>query len=343
MSLALVLAVAIAGPAASQEHGMGEHGYEGGGSGAVAPGMSSSVRIGFDTVRPSRLDIVTGESVTWTNDSARVHTVTADDDSFDSGRLSSSRTYTHRFTAAGEAPYHCTLHPLIQGVVDVHELLLDTPEQAGAPRRPFPLSGRAALPAGTVVSIEADGGTGFAPVTSAQVGDDGRFAARVVPAATASYRAVAGDVASPPVRLLVLDRRVALTVRRIGGHLQLRAKVTPASRGGRVVLQLFLPERFGWWPVQGARLGADSDARFTLHSMRRLRARVRYTLADGATALATSRTVHVGPPAGHHADQRSPSAFVVGASASLPPPRTRRVARGSTTRAAAPSQYGFGT
>jgi plastocyanin len=295
-ALVLVLAAVIAGPAASQEHGMGEHGA---GAGA---GVSNSVRIGFDTVRPARLDIVTGESVTWTNDSARVHTVTADDDSFDSGRLSSSQSYAHRFRTAAEAPYHCTLHPLIQGVVGVHDLLLDTPAQAGAPRRPFALSGRAALPAGTAVSIEADAGAGFAPVASAQVGDDGRFAARVVPAATASYRAVAADsaVTSPPVRLLVLDRRIALTVHRVGAHVQLRATVTPPARGGLLVLTLFLPERFGWWPVQRAVLGADSSARFTLHAMRRLRARVRYTLADGATALATSRTVHVGPPAAHH-------------------------------------------
>jgi plastocyanin len=300
-ALALVLAAAIAAPAASQEHGMGDHGSGGGaGAGAMATAVTNSARIGFAAVLPPRLDIVTGETVTWTNESARVHTVTADDDSFDSGRLSASQTFTHRFTTAGEAPYHCTLHPLIQGLVAVHELLLDTPQQAGAPRRPFPLSGRAALAAGTDVSIEADGGAGFAPVASAKVGDDGRFAARVVATATASYRAVAGGVASPPVRLLVLDRRIALTVHRAGGHVQLRAQVTPASRGGLVVLQLFLPEHFGWWPVQHAILAGDSTARFTLHPMRRLRARVRYTLADGATALATSRTVHVGPPAGHH-------------------------------------------
>ncbi len=297
--VALLLAAAIAAPAASQEHGMGEHG-SGGGAGAMAPAVTNSAQIGFAAVRPPRLDIVAGETVTWTNESARVHTVTADDDSFDSGRLPASQTFTHRFATAGEAPYHCTLHPLIQGLVDVHELLLDTPGQAGAPRRPYPLSGRAALPAATDVSIEADAGAGFAPVASAKVGDDGRFAARVIATATASYRAVAGGVASPPVRLLVLDRRVALTVHRARGHVELRAQVTPASRGGLLVLQLFLPERFGWWPVQHARLGRDSSARFTVHAMRRLRARVRYTLPDGATALATSRTVHVGAPSGHH-------------------------------------------
>lgn len=296
--LGLVLALALAGPAASQEHDSGgEHG--GGGSGAVHGDAANTASIGFAAVRPARLDIVTGESVTWTNESSRVHTVTADDDSFDSGRLSSSQTFMHRFTAAGEAPYHCRLHPLIAGVVGVHDLLLDTPGQAAAPGRPYPLTGRSALATGTAVTIEADGGAGFAPAGTATVGADGRFAASITPSATATYRAVAGTATSRPVQLLVLDTAIALTVRRAArGRARLQARVTPAARGGRVVLQLFLPERFGWWPVQQARLGASSRVTFTLHPTRRLRARVRYTLADGATALATSRIVRVGPAAG---------------------------------------------
>ena len=289
----LLVAVAFAAPAASQhpeEHDAGATQSE--------PRLVHRAAIGFDAVRPQRIDLVAGEAVTWTNESARRHTVTADDDSFDSGRLSSSETYTHRFTAAGEAPYHCQLHPGIRGVVAVHDLLLDVPGQAAAPNRPFSLSGRAALPAGTPVSVQADSGTGFKPVASSVVGDDGRFAARITTAATVTLRAVAGAVTSPSVALLVLDRSIALTVRRAAhGRFRLHARVTPASRGGRVVLQTFLPERFGWWPVRRAKLDRSSAATFTLHTHRRLRARVRYTLADGATALATSRVVHVGPPA----------------------------------------------
>ena len=75
----------------------------------------------------------------------------------------------------------------------------------------------------------------------------------------------------------------------------MRANVTPASRGGHVVLQLFLPERFGWWPVQRDRLDAGSGAQFTVRTKRRLQARVVLTLPDGATRLAVSRTVRVGP------------------------------------------------
>ena len=289
--VALLGAVAFAAPAASQ-HPDG-HGSEGA---QAAPALVHRATIGFDNVRPQRLAIVTGEAVTWTNESVRTHTVTADDGSFDSGRVLSSDTYSRRFGAAGEAPYHCELHPGIRGTVAVHDLLLDAPGQAAAPKRPFSLSGRSALPGGTPVSVEADSGTGFKPLASSEVDDDGHFAVRLVPEATMTLRAVAGAITSPSVNLLVLDRRVSLTVRRQAhGNFRLRATVTPASRGGRLVLQTFLPERFGWWPVRRATVGRSSAATFTIHSHRRLRARVRYTLADGATALATSRVVHIGP------------------------------------------------
>jgi plastocyanin len=292
LAVALLLAVALAAPASSQHPGDAD---AGGHEGDPTPELHL-VAIGFDSVRPARLDVLAGDIVRWTNGSARTHTVTADDDSFDSGRMGSSATYVRRFGAVGEAAYHCSLHPLIRGVVAVHDLMLEAPGQAAAPERPFPLSGRAALPPGTAVSIEADSGSGFVPVGSTEVDAYGRFGMRLAPTTTASYRAVAGGITSAAVRLLVLDRRVVLTVRRaMHGRVRLHAQVTPPSRGGRVVLQVYLPHRFGWWPMQQARLGKDSAATFTLHPKRRLLARVHYTLADGATTLAASRTVRVGP------------------------------------------------
>jgi hypothetical protein len=273
------------------------------------------VSIGFASVAPERVDIVTGETVQWTNDSARVHTVTADDDSFDSGRFAGSQTYRRRFEVAGEVPYHCRLHPSIKGVAAVHDLLLDAPTVAAAPHMPFPLRGRAsaALAAGAEVSIEADTGAGFTAVGSATVGPDGAFAARLSAPAAGSYRAVGAGVTSPPVQLLVLDREISLTATRSRGRLLLRSRVTPAAPGERVVLQLYLPERFGWWPVQSAQLDRGSAARFALRTERRLRARVRLTLSDGATALATSRTLHTS-----------------GASHEPPPASVRRRTHGSS-------------
>ena len=64
--------------------------------------------------------------------------------------------------------------------------------------------------------------------------------------------------------------------------------------GATLVLQLRLREHFGWWPVARARAGRDGRARFRVPVGRRVAARVVLTLADGATRLATSRTLHVG-------------------------------------------------
>jgi plastocyanin len=279
------------GPPAAAQH-MADHGGTGADAGAAA------VHIDFAALSPAHVDIVAGERVTWTNDSARVHTVTADDASFDSGRITSSQTFGHRFTASGQAAYHCVLHPFIHGTVGVHDLLLEPPPAAAAPKRPFVLVGRAssALAPGTAVSLQADRGSGYAPVAATTVRQDGTFAATFVPTATATYRAVAATATSPPLELLVLDRRIALTARRAGGRVVVRARVSPASHGGHLALQLFLPERFGWWPVRRARLDGASSARFSVRTHRRLQARVVLTLPDGATRLAVSRTVRVGPP-----------------------------------------------
>jgi plastocyanin len=282
---AAVLTLGLAGgavPASSQ------HPQEGGGARVPAS-------IGFAAVTPQRLDVVMGDTVTWTNDSVRTHTVTADNGSFDSGRLVPSATFRRMFDALGETPYHCILHPFIRGVVGVYTLLLAAPEQAAAPNRSFPLSGHAALPGGTTVAIQADRGAGFADVATTTVAEDGTFVARVVPAATATYRAVAGPAVSPPVGLTVLDRRISLQAHRGRHGIVIRTRVTPPSPGGHVVLQLFLHDHFGWWPVQGGRLDRSSTAHFALRLGRRVAARVLLTLPDGATQLAVSRTVRLGP------------------------------------------------
>lgn len=281
-ALALLTLTVVAAPAAAQQPA-DEHG-----------GAIHRARISFDAFTPARLQILTGETVTWTNGSARAHTVTADDGSFGSGRLATSERFSHEFGAIGEVPYHCALHPFMRGVVAATDLLLDAPSQAASPKRPFPLSGRSAMSPGTPVSIEADHGAGFTPIAATTVGPEGTFVARLQPTATASYRAVAGAATSRPVVLLVLDRRIVLRVQRARGRVLLRATVRPPSRGGHIVLQLFMPERFGWWPVQRTRLDRASSARFTVRTRRRLRARVVLTLPDGATRLAVSRTVRVG-------------------------------------------------
>ena len=267
------------------------------GAGAMAPdhGPGPSVSIGFAAFAPVTMDVLAGDRVTWSNDSARAHTVTADDGAFDSDRLVGGATFHLRFDQPGAVPYYCRLHSFMRGEIDVHRLLLDVPrDTTTAPGRPFTLTGRSVLAPGTDVRLEADSGGGPSTVGVTTVAADGTFRATVTPDASATYRAVAGDDASEPVSLLVLDRRVTATASTRARRATVRALVTPASPGATVVLQLRLRDRFGWWPVARAQVGRDGRARLVVPVGRKVRARVVLTLADGATPLARTPAFSVG-------------------------------------------------
>lgn len=259
-------------------------------SGDAAP----QTTIQFAAFAPPRIDVLAGDTATWRNDSGRMHTVTAADGTWTSARLTTGESFSHRFDAPGAYAYYCQIHPFMRGEVDVHRLLLATPSEPAVPGRPFVLAGRAALAAGTVVTLEEDTGTGPHPAATATVGAGGGFQASVVAGASASFRAVSGGEASPPVEVLVLDRTVSATARRTGRRWKVVARVSPPSAGARVVLQLHLRERFGWWPVRAARLDGDSAAAFRLRLHRGVKARVVLTLSDRATVLARSAVLRVG-------------------------------------------------
>jgi len=59
---------------------------------------------------PQRLEIKLGEQVKWSNLDDFAHTVTADNDAFNSGDLNGGKDYTFHFTQRGEYPYHCEIH-----------------------------------------------------------------------------------------------------------------------------------------------------------------------------------------------------------------------------------------
>jgi plastocyanin len=232
------------------------------------------------------VDVLAGDTVTWHNDSVRTHNVNADDGSFVSPRLLMSGTFGHRFEAAGTFAYYCQLHPTMRGDVAVHRLLLGAAKEPAAAGKPYALSGRAALPEGSPVSIEAGG----AVAATAKVDKDGKFTVSVTPAATTTYTAVAAGESAPPVQVLVLDRKVSPTVAVKGRRVLVDARVTPASPGATVVLQLNLKEHFGWWPTRTVKLDAKSRVRFSLPRDRKVSGRVLLTASDGATELARSTT-----------------------------------------------------
>jgi plastocyanin len=68
---------------------------------------------------PATITIKVGDTVTWTNNGPSLHTVTADDGSFDSGSLSAGKTFSHTFQTAGTFTYHCSIHPFMTATVIV--------------------------------------------------------------------------------------------------------------------------------------------------------------------------------------------------------------------------------
>jgi len=245
----------------------------------------AAVSIGFAAYAPKHLDVVPGQTVQWSQDSVRNHTVTAYDGSFDSGVLVPGAHYERSFDQLGTYGYYCRLHAGIVGEVQVRDVVMDRVTTPAAKGRPFPLTGHADTP---TVTITGDDGSS----TVATVREDGTFAASVTPTTTTTY--TAAD--SPPVTLRVLDRSVGVHVTRHGDRWSIVAVVSPITPRGTVVLQEYLPEHFGWWSVQRRRLGRDSATTLhaTLHQRRRIYARVVYTLPDGATVLAVSRKVRLG-------------------------------------------------
>nr|AUN36833.1 plastocyanin/azurin family copper binding protein [uncultured bacterium] len=89
---------------------------------------ADTVRAGRDTVsaevedfifRPARLEIAAGTTIVWTNHGQVIHTVSADDGSFDSGDIEPGERRGITFSRAGTFPFHCTPHPFMKGEVVV--------------------------------------------------------------------------------------------------------------------------------------------------------------------------------------------------------------------------------
>jgi nitrite reductase (NO-forming) len=77
---------------------------------------------------PNTITIKVGQTVTWTNQDATMHTVTSGtsannvgspDGRFDSGFLAEGASWSYTFSEAGDFPYYCTPHPWMQGKVIV--------------------------------------------------------------------------------------------------------------------------------------------------------------------------------------------------------------------------------
>jgi len=70
-----------------------------------------TIRIVGHSFSPANLTIAAGDSVTFVNEDRAPHTATANNGSFDTGRLGRGDSTTLTFSAAGTFDYFCAVHP----------------------------------------------------------------------------------------------------------------------------------------------------------------------------------------------------------------------------------------
>ena len=250
---------------------------------AVKP---QEVNIEFSAYAPSQLDVLPGETVAWTSVSLRTHTVTSDTGLFDSGNVAGGGRFAYVFKDVGTYRYHCTIHPSITGEIDVRRVTLGPlPTAAVAVGTHVEFSGRTADPTQPVEIQRSLNGSTFTTLTTATPAADGTWKTTIGVDATGDYRAATPGGTSETRRLLVGIRRIQIRATRTG----ISFTVTPSAPYSRVLVEVYLRERFGWWPVAQSRADYVSEGEVRIH--RPARVRVVLVDKDGWTPIATSPVV----------------------------------------------------
>jgi plastocyanin len=115
LTLGLVLVALAAGVVAC-----GGSGDDGSAPATAQAASGTTVSVQDNSFSPGALKVSPGDTVTFTNDGAVAHTVTATDGaSFDSGSLEPGKTFKFTAVKAGTVSYVCTIHPGMQGTIEV--------------------------------------------------------------------------------------------------------------------------------------------------------------------------------------------------------------------------------
>ncbi|MDG6996308.1 MAG: cupredoxin domain-containing protein [Nitrososphaerota archaeon] len=86
---------------------------------SIQPGSAVNTTSTYYSPQTIKVVIGVNNTVTWTNNDNAPHTVTADDNSFNSGNLNQGQSWTYTFTKLGTYNYHCSYHPWMKGTVIV--------------------------------------------------------------------------------------------------------------------------------------------------------------------------------------------------------------------------------
>lgn len=223
-------------------------------AGSTAP--VADVTIPAKLYVPRDLVVIAGTTVTWRNSDRSTHTVTEEDDAFDSGHIRPGGTFTATFVKPGAFEYHCTIHKFMRGAVHVFDVVLRGPPEPLRAGRRAQLDGVAPAGATDVALVRVTPGPAEI-VGRAKPGPDGAFAFHVRAPEPRSYRVRAGRASSPLVAVRVAPRvHVSQAPRAIS------VRTVPARPGSWVALQEYEPELFTFVTVARGRL--DTTSRTTI-------------------------------------------------------------------------------
>lgn len=93
--------------------------YSNDNSGGGGSNSSNKIYMKNAAFSSTSFTIVVGGTVTWMNDDNMIHTVTADDGSFNSGDIQVGSSFSKKFSSTGTYPYHCIYHSGMTGTIVV--------------------------------------------------------------------------------------------------------------------------------------------------------------------------------------------------------------------------------
>ncbi len=111
--------------------------------GAYNPELNTPAEVWYD---PPTISVTVGDTVMWINDDREGHTVTSGQGSgrfgwmgddfgnpngiFESGRFMPGDSWSHTFQEEGTFRYFCVIHPWMEGIINVKEVIPDYPHDA---------------------------------------------------------------------------------------------------------------------------------------------------------------------------------------------------------------------
>ena len=85
----------------------------------AAPSHDLAIKIQKEVFVPASTAVAAGTRITWTNTDSMPHSVTANDQRFDSGAIAPGKSFEWTADSAGTIAYHCIFHPSMAGTLTV--------------------------------------------------------------------------------------------------------------------------------------------------------------------------------------------------------------------------------